>query len=177
MNLIMFGVFTSFRGNNFHPFREVIRYGQDEAVSSECWRADGSNNIHSPHLKCLWRGCWMNMSWCLMEKITIDLTCMASLSIGDGVNDHLQPIVTKSSKPVSELKSRLVSSAYTVMSVLSASCASLYEKYRSSIPSYDRRYNVCMIALGLSFWWQQPPWDGQAICNIRRSRCKVIANL
>ena len=41
---------------------------------------------------------------------------MASLSIGDGVRDHLRLVIAKSSKPVSELGSRLVSSTHTVMS-------------------------------------------------------------
>ena len=49
-------------------------------------------------------------------RSTIDLTGMASLSIGDGVRDYLQPIITKSSKSVSELGFGLVSSAHTVMS-------------------------------------------------------------
>ena len=41
---------------------------------------------------------------------------MASLSIGDGVRDHLRLVIAKSSKPVSELGSGLVSSAHTIMS-------------------------------------------------------------
>ena len=71
------------QGNNFHPFREVIYYGQVEVMSFGCWRANGSDNIHSPHLKWLWRGCWMKMSRCLMDEVTVDLIGMASLSIGD----------------------------------------------------------------------------------------------
>jgi len=51
-----------------------------------------------------------------MDEVTVDLTGMASLSIGDGVRDHLRPIVAKSSKPVSELRSGLVSSTHTVVS-------------------------------------------------------------
>ena len=58
----------------------------------------------------------MKMPQCLMDEVTVDLTCMASLSIGDGVRDHLQPIIAKSSKPVFELGSGLVSSAYNDMS-------------------------------------------------------------
>ena len=30
-----------------------------------------------------------------MDKVTKDLTGMASFSIGDGVRDHLQPIIAK----------------------------------------------------------------------------------
>jgi len=48
----------------------------------------------------------------------VDLACMVLLSIGDGVRDHLQPIIAKSSKPDSELRSRLVSSAHTVTSFI-----------------------------------------------------------
>jgi len=51
-----------------------------------------------------------------MDKVTIDLTGMASLSIGDGVRDHLRPVIAKSSKPVFKLRSELVSSAHTVIS-------------------------------------------------------------
>ena len=51
----------------------------------------------------------------LMDKITMDLTGIASLSIGYGVMDHLWPIITKSYEPVSELRSGLVSSAHTIM--------------------------------------------------------------
>ena len=58
----------------------------------------------------------MKMSWCLMDEVTVDLTGMASLSIGDDVRDHLRLIVTKSSKPVSELGAGLVSSACFIMS-------------------------------------------------------------
>ena len=58
----------------------------------------------------------MKMSPCLMDEITMDLTDMASVIIGDGVRDHLRPIIAKSSKPVSELGSGLVSSAHTIMS-------------------------------------------------------------
>ena len=52
----------------------------------------------------------MKMSQCLMDEVIVDLTSMASLSIGDGVRDHLRPIVAKSSKrspsldPVGELR-------------------------------------------------------------------------
>ena len=56
------------------------------------------------------------MTRCLMNEVAVDLTGMASLSIGDGVRNHLQPVVAQFSKPVSELRSGLVSSAHTVMS-------------------------------------------------------------
>ena len=39
----------------------------------------------------------------------MDLTGMASLSIDDGVRDHLRPIVAKSSKSISKLTPRLES--------------------------------------------------------------------
>jgi len=104
------------QGNNFHPFREVICYGYDEAISFGCWRTDRSNNIHFPHLKWSWGGHLMKISWCLMDEVTVDLTGMASLSIGNGVRDHLWPIIVKSSKPISELRSGFVRSAHTVMS-------------------------------------------------------------
>ena len=58
----------------------------------------------------------MNISLCLMDKVTMDLTGLASLTIGDGVRDHFRPIVAKSSKPISELRVGLVSSARTIMS-------------------------------------------------------------
>ena len=38
------------------------------------------------------------MSWCLMDEVTVDLTGIASLSIGDNVRDHIRPVITKSSK-------------------------------------------------------------------------------
>ena len=60
----------------------------------------------------------MKMSRCLMDEVTMYLTGMASLSISDGVRDHLQPIVAKSSKLISKLRSGLVSSICTVMSFL-----------------------------------------------------------
>jgi len=58
------------------------------------------------------------MFWCLMDKVTVDLTGIASLSISNGVGDHLWLEIAKSSKPISELRSGLVSSAHTVMSFL-----------------------------------------------------------
>ena len=58
----------------------------------------------------------MKTLWRLMNKVTLDLTCMALIIIGDDVRDHLRPIIAKSSELISELGSGLVSSAHTVMS-------------------------------------------------------------
>ena len=58
----------------------------------------------------------MKISRCLMDEVTVDLTSMTSFSIGDGIKDHLWPIIAKSSKAVSEFGFGLVSSAHTVMS-------------------------------------------------------------
>ena len=84
---------------------------------------------------------------CLMDEVTLNLTGMASLSIGDGVRDHLWPIVAKSSKPISELRSGLVRSTCVVMSFFDRLRASLCERHQSKIPSYDRRYSIRVIAL------------------------------
>jgi len=46
----------------------------------------------------------------------LNLTRMTSLSIGDGVRDHLRPLIVKSFELVSELRSGLMSSAQTIMS-------------------------------------------------------------
>jgi len=43
------------------------------------------------------------MSQCLMDEVTVDLTGMTLLSIGDGVRNHFRPVVSKPSKPVHEL--------------------------------------------------------------------------
>jgi len=51
-----------------------------------------------------------------MNEVIVDLTGMVSLSIGDDVRDYIWPIIVKSSKSVSELRSGLVNSAHTVMS-------------------------------------------------------------
>jgi len=58
----------------------------------------------------------MKTLWRLMNKVTVDLTRMTSLGIGDGVRDHLSPIIANSSEPVSELGSGLVSSTHTIIS-------------------------------------------------------------
>ena len=52
-----------------------------------------------------------------MDEVTVDLIGMASFSIGDGIRDHLWPIVAMSSKLVPELGSRLVSCAQTTVSL------------------------------------------------------------
>ena len=54
--------------------------------------------------------------WCLLDEVTVDLIGMASLSMGNDVKDHLQLIVAKSSKPVSELRSGLVNSTHIAVS-------------------------------------------------------------
>ena len=51
-----------------------------------------------------------------MDEVTMDLSGMASLSIDDGVSDHLRLIVAKSLKPVFELRSGFVNSAHTIVS-------------------------------------------------------------
>ena len=58
----------------------------------------------------------MKMSRCLMDEVTVDLTGLASLSIGDDIRNHLRPIIAKSSKPVSELGSGLVCFIHIIMS-------------------------------------------------------------
>jgi len=60
----------------------------------------------------------MKMSWCLMNEVTMNLTGVASLSVSDGVRDHLRPIVSEPSKSIAKLQIRLVSSARTVVSSL-----------------------------------------------------------
>ena len=65
----------------------------------------------------------MKIFWRLMYEVIVDLTSMASLSIGDGIRDHLRPIVSKSSKPVSDLRSELVSSTHTAVSFPECPCA------------------------------------------------------
>jgi len=51
-----------------------------------------------------------------MDEVIVDLTGMASLSIGDGIRDHLWPVIAKSFKPVYKFGFELLSSAHTVMS-------------------------------------------------------------
>ena len=76
----------------------------------------------------------------------VDLKCMASLSISDSVKDHLQSIIAKSSKLVSELRSGLVSSTHTIINFFKR-LSSLCERHQSKIPSYDRGYNVRIMAM------------------------------
>ena len=58
----------------------------------------------------------MKTSWCLIDEVTVDLTDMVLLSIGDGIRDHLWLIIAKSSKLISELGAGLVSYAHIIMS-------------------------------------------------------------
>ena len=134
-------------GDDFRSFGEVVSYGQDEPMSFRYWRADGSNDIHSPHLEWPWRKRWMKMSRCLVDEVTMDLTGVTLFSIGDSVRNHFRSIVVKSSKSVSKLGSCWWAPHVLLWASLSASCSSLCERQRSRIPSYDRRYNVRMIAL------------------------------
>ena len=61
-----------------------------------------------------WRA---KMSRCLMNEVTMDLTSVASLSISDGVRNHLWPIISKSSESISRFWTRLVSPTHTIMSL------------------------------------------------------------
>jgi hypothetical protein len=45
-----------------------------------------------------------------MNEVTVDPIGMASPGISDSVRDHLRPIIAKSSKPVLEFRSGLMSS-------------------------------------------------------------------
>ena len=56
------------------------------------------------------------MSRCLVDDITVDLTSVTLLSIGDSVRNHLWPVVAKSSESIFKFGFGLVSSAYTVES-------------------------------------------------------------
>ena len=58
----------------------------------------------------------MKMSQCLMDEVTVDLTCMTLLSIRDGIRNHLRPIIAKTSKTIFKLGFGLMSSTYTVKS-------------------------------------------------------------
>jgi len=113
-------------------------------------------------------------------QVTVDLTGMASLSIGDDARDHLQPIVTKSLKPIFELRSELVSSRHTVMSFFERLMCLFVRRHQSKILSYDAdtmfTWSYCNRTEELSFWWQLPLWGRRARCRIRWSQCKGIAN-
>ena len=52
------------------------------------------------------------MSWCLVNEVIIDLTGVASLSVSDGIRDHLWPIISESSESIAKLWTRVVSSMY-----------------------------------------------------------------
>ena len=58
----------------------------------------------------------MKMSWCLVDEVTVDLTGVTPLSIGDGSRNHLWPLVAKSSELIFKFRSGLVSSAHTIVS-------------------------------------------------------------
>ena len=68
-------------------------------------------------------------------------------NIGDGVRDHLRPVLAKSSKPISELRPGLVCSVHIVMSFFERLLCLFVERHWSKISSYDQRYNVRVIAL------------------------------
>ena len=133
--------------DGFRPFGEVIGYSRDEPMSFGCWRAYGSNDIHSPHLKWPWRSHWMKMFRYLVNEVTLDLIGMASFNIGDGVRNLLRPIVAMFSKSVPMLESGLVNSAHTVMSFSKFFLCLFVERQQSRISSCDRQYNVCIIIL------------------------------
>ena len=76
-----------------------------------------TNHVHPPYLKWSGRSCRTKMSLCQMNEVTIDLTSVALLSVSDGVRDHLWPIISNSSDPISKFWTRLVSSTHTVMSL------------------------------------------------------------
>ena len=75
------------------------------------------------------------MSWCLMNKVTIDLTGGASLSVSDSVRDHLRPVVSESSKSIAKLRTKLVSSARTVIRV--------FEVDRQASDQAGKLYTYC----------------------------------
>ena len=60
----------------------------------------------------------MKISQCLMDKVTVDLTRMTSLSIDDGIREHLRPMIAKPAELVFKLGSRFVSSVHTIISFL-----------------------------------------------------------
>jgi len=57
------------------------------------------------------------MSWHLVNEVTVDLIGVASLSVSDGVEDHLWPIIFQFLESISMFWTRLVSSAHTIMSL------------------------------------------------------------
>ena len=80
------------------------------------WRwVDRANHIHSPHFEQPWRSCRVKMSWCLMNEVTMDLTGVTSLSISNGIRDHLWLIIPQSLELIFKLRTRLMSSTQTVM--------------------------------------------------------------
>ena len=45
----------------------------------------------------------------------MDLTCVTSFSVSDGVRDHLRLIISQSSESIPKLRARLLSSTHAVM--------------------------------------------------------------
>ena len=66
------------------------------------------------------------MSWCLVNKVTMDLTSVASLSVSDGVRDHFWPIISKFLESISKFWTKFVSSTHTVMSFFECFPVPLY---------------------------------------------------
>jgi len=58
----------------------------------------------------------MKMFWCLVNEVTMNLTGVASLSVSNGIRDHLWLIISQSSESIFKFWTKLVSSTQTVMS-------------------------------------------------------------
>ena len=56
------------------------------------------------------------MSWRLVYEVTMDFISVISFGIGDGIRNHLQPIIAKFLEPVSKFGSKLISFACAVVS-------------------------------------------------------------
>ena len=80
------------------------------------WTSDGSDDIHAPYLKRLGRRCWMEMTWCIMDEVTMNLIDMTPLRIGDNIGNHHWPVVAKYSESVPKFGFELVSSVRAIMS-------------------------------------------------------------
>ena len=57
----------------------------------------------------------MKMSWFLMNEVDMDLIGVASLSVNDGVRDHLWPVIPQSWESIPKLRARLMSSTHAIM--------------------------------------------------------------
>ena len=137
--------------------------------------------VHPPHLKWPGRGCRVKISWCLMDKITMDLTGVTSFGISDGIRDHLRPIISQSSESIPKLRTRLMSSTHAIMRFFEYFLCLLFVTDSGggshpvigdtvfALSHYSRIY-------GLSFQWQPPIWDHQVGYHTMHSRCKGIAN-